>query len=148
MPVELKVPEPSPPAVRQGWGRTRRCYTSNSLLELVRIPSMFFMSRRTRDTARLPGAEGMHRLGGRVQLTHLSTPPKTVLLVIGLYILLTGCMYQGAVPVLPPDPHVRQILHIYTPLVSAKSGGFPLSKAVGRERANAFLPPMPLAPLG
>jgi tetratricopeptide (TPR) repeat protein len=53
-----------------------------------------------------------------VQLTHLSTPPKTVLLVIGLYIVLTGCMHQGAVPVLPPDPHVRQILHTYTHLAS------------------------------
>jgi hypothetical protein len=33
-------------------------------------------------------------------------------------------------------------------LVSAKSGGFPLSKAVGRECSNAFLTPMPLHPLG
>jgi len=33
-------------------------------------------------------------------------------------------------------------------LVSAKSGSFPLSKAVGREGADAFLTPMPLHTLG
>jgi hypothetical protein len=33
-------------------------------------------------------------------------------------------------------------------LVSAKSGGFPLSKAVGRECSDAFLTPMPLHTLG
>jgi tetratricopeptide (TPR) repeat protein len=37
-----------------------------------------------------------------------------MLLVVGLYVLLTGCMHQAAVSVLPPDPHVRQIFHTYT----------------------------------
>jgi len=40
-------------------------------------------------------------------------------------------------------------LRLFLPaLVSAKSGSFPLSKAVGREGADAFLTPMPLHTLG
>jgi tetratricopeptide (TPR) repeat protein len=43
---------------------------------------------------------------------------KAVTLVIGLHVLLTGCIRPGAVPVLPPDPNVRQITHAYTHFAS------------------------------
>ena len=83
------------------------------------IPSMFFMICRTRHTARLPGAVGMNCLSSRAQLTCLSTlSAKAVALVVGLYLLLTGCIHQDAMPVRPPDPYVRQIIHTYTYLAS------------------------------
>ena len=83
------------------------------------IPRMFFMTHKMRDTARLPGAVGINRLGDHVPLTCLFMPlAKAVALVIGLHVLLTGCIHPGAMPALPPDPNVRQITHAYTHFAS------------------------------